>query len=70
MVNSGIYRWDRTNVDHAILVWDPPEEQNSDRRTVPVSLHDELREGTLRDIGKQAGMKDFQEFKAWIDRNS
>lgn len=70
MVNSGIYRWDRTNGDHAILVWDPPEDHNSDRRTVPVPLHDELREGTLKDIGEKAGMKDFQEFKAWIDRNS
>lgn len=70
MVNSGIFRWDRTNGDHAILVWDPPEDHDSERRTVPVPLHDEVREGTLKKIGKQAGMKNFQEFKAWIDRNS
>lgn len=69
LVNSGIYRWDRTNGDHAILVWDPPDDHNSNRRTVPVPLHDELREGTLKDIGEKAGMQDFQQFKAWIDRN-
>ncbi|MDL0131191.1 MULTISPECIES: type II toxin-antitoxin system HicA family toxin [Halobacterium] len=70
MVNSGIYEWVRTNGDHAILVWNPPESHDSPRRTVPVPLHDELREGTLKEIGEQAGMQDFQEFKAWIDRNS
>lgn len=69
MVNSGIYEWERTRGDHAILRWEPPENDDSDSRTVPVPLHDELSEGTLRDIGEQAGMKDFQEFKAWIDRN-
>jgi predicted RNA binding protein YcfA (HicA-like mRNA interferase family) len=69
MVNSGIYGWDRTNGDHAILRWEPPEDHDSDARTVPVPLHDELGRGTLRDIGEQAGMRDFQEFKDWIDRN-
>lgn len=69
MVNSGIYEWERTTGDHAILRWGPPEDHNSDPRTVPVPLHDEISEGTLREIGEQAGMKDFQEFKAWLDRN-
>jgi predicted RNA binding protein YcfA (HicA-like mRNA interferase family) len=69
MVNSGIYEWERTRGDHAILRWEPPEDHDSAARTVPVPLHDELSEGTLRDIGEQAGMKDFQEFKAWIDNN-
>jgi predicted RNA binding protein YcfA (HicA-like mRNA interferase family) len=70
MVGSGIYEWDRTRGDHAILVWNPPDNHDSDRRTVPVPLHDELSTSTLNDIGKQAGMKDFQEFKAWIDRHN
>lgn len=41
----------------------------SDARTVPVPLHDTISEGTLREIADQAGAKDFQAFKAWIDRN-
>jgi predicted RNA binding protein YcfA (HicA-like mRNA interferase family) len=69
MVGSGIYEHQRTNGDHAILVWDPPADHDADARTVPVPLHDELSEGTLKSIGKQAGMKDFQAFKDWIDRN-
>lgn len=69
MVNSGIFEWVRTTGDHAILRWDPPEEHNSEARTVPIPLHDELSEGTLREIGDQAGMRDYQEFRAWIDRN-
>ena len=47
----------------------PPDDHDTEARTVPVPLHDELSEGTLKQIGKQAGMKDFQRFKAWIDRN-
>lgn len=69
MVNSGIYEWVRTRGDHAILRWEPPEGHDAEARTVPVPLHDEVSEGTLREIGEQAGMKDFQAFKAWIDRN-
>lgn len=69
MVNSGIYEWVRTNGDHAILRWEPPADHDSDARTVPVPLHDELDTGTLRDIAEQAGAKDFQEFRDWIDRN-
>jgi predicted RNA binding protein YcfA (HicA-like mRNA interferase family) len=70
MVNSGIYEWVRTNGDHAILRWEPPASHDSDARTVPVPLHDELSTGTLRDIADQAGAKDFQEFCDWIERNS
>jgi predicted RNA binding protein YcfA (HicA-like mRNA interferase family) len=69
MVNSGIFEWDRTNGDHAILRWEPPEDHDADARTVPVPLHDELRPGTLRDIADQAGAKDFDEFCDWIERN-
>jgi len=69
MVNSGIWRWERTNGDHAILRWEPPAGHDGAARTVPVPLHDELREGTLRDIADQAGAKDFGAFCDWIDRN-
>lgn len=69
MVNSGIYKWDRTTGDHAILRWEPPKHHDMDARTVPVPLHDELPEGTLRSIGEKAGMNDFGEFVDWIDRN-
>lgn len=69
MVNSGIYEWDRTNGDHAILRWEPPADHDADARTVPVPLHDELNEGTLRSIGEKAGMNDFQRFVDWIERN-
>nr|WP_310732509.1 MULTISPECIES: type II toxin-antitoxin system HicA family toxin [Halostella] len=69
MVNSGIYEWDRTNGDHAILRWEPPSGHDSDARTVPVPLHDELSTGTLRAIANQAGANDFQEFCDWIERN-
>ena len=69
MVNSGIYEWVRTRGDHAVLRWEPPDHHDSNARTVVVPLHDELGEGTLREIGDQAGMKDFQKFKAWIERN-
>ena len=70
MVNSGIYEWVRTTGDHAILRWKPPSDHDSDARTVPVPLHDELSTGTLRDIAEQAGAKDFQAFCDWIERNS
>ncbi|MEF8786443.1 MAG: type II toxin-antitoxin system HicA family toxin [Haloarculaceae archaeon] len=69
MVNSGIYEWVRTNGDHAILRWEPPEDHNADARTVPVPLHDEVSTGTLHDIAAQAGAKDFDEFCDWIERN-
>ena len=69
MVNSGIYEWVRTTGDHAILRWEPPKDHDSDARTVPIPLHDELSTGTLRNIAEQAGAKDVQEFCEWIDRN-
>jgi predicted RNA binding protein YcfA (HicA-like mRNA interferase family) len=67
---EAVHEWVRTNGDHAILRWEPPDDHEADARTVPVPLHDELSEGTLKKIGELAGMKDFQEFKAWIDRNA
>jgi predicted RNA binding protein YcfA (HicA-like mRNA interferase family) len=69
MVNSGIYDWERTNGDHAILRWEPPETHDSNARTVPVPLHDEISEGTLRDIADLAGAKEFDAFCEWIEEN-
>lgn len=69
MVNSGIYELVRIRGGHAILRWEPPDDHAANARTVVVPLHEELNEGTLREIGNQAGMIEFQEFKAWIDRN-
>jgi len=69
MVNSGIYEWVRTNGDHAILRWEPPDDHDSAARTVPVPLHDEISTGTLRDISEQAGARDFRKFCERIDRN-
>lgn len=69
MVNSGIYAWVRTNGDHAILRWEPPEDHEADARTVPVPLHDELDTGTLRSIAEQAGARDFEAFCDWTERN-
>lgn len=71
LVNVGPFHLDRVNGDHYILKMVPPESHhNTDPRTVTVPLHDELAEGTLKSIGEQAGMKDFDEFKDWIARNS
>ena len=69
MVNSGIYERKRTRGDQAILRWEPPEDHDAEARTVPVPLHDEISEGTLKDIADQAGANNYQKFKAWIDQN-
>lgn len=69
LVNNGPFYLDRITGDHYILRWDPPETHSGEPRTVPVPDHDELSTGTLRGIGEQAGMKDFQAFLGWLDRN-
>ncbi len=69
LVNNGPFYLARITGDHYILRWEPPEEHGSEPRTVPVPDHDELSTGTLRAIGEQAGMKDFQAFLDWLDRN-
>lgn len=69
MVDSGIYEWKRTSGDHAILRWEPPAGHDANARTVPVPLHDELDEGTLRSIADQAGARDFDAFLEWIRDN-
>mgnify|MGYP005860446383 FL=1 len=69
LVNNGPFYVDRITGDHYILRWDPPANHDSEARTVPVPDHEVLRTGTLREIGEQAGMKDFQAFLDWLDRN-
>lgn len=69
LVNAGGFEWRRTTGDHAQLYYEHPTNED-DRRRVTVPLHDELRTGTLREIAKEAGAKDFDEFCDWIDRNA
>lgn len=68
LVNVGGFEWRRTTGDHAQLAYEHPTNE-ADRRFVTVPLHDELRVGTLRNIAKSAGAKDFDAFCSWIDRN-
>ena len=69
LVNVGGFEWRRTTGDHAQLYYEHPTNKD-DRRQVTVLLHDELRVGTLREIATDAGAQDFDDFCAWIDRNS
>lgn len=69
LVNNGPYRLDRISGDHYILRWKPPEDHDSPARTVVIPQHDEISTGTLKSIGEQAGMKEFQRFLDWLDRN-
>ena len=67
--NAGGFAWVRTNGDHAIMKWTVPPDHDTDDRTVSVPLHDRVPTGTLRNIAEDAGMKDFDEFCRWVDRN-
>ncbi|MFC6871937.1 type II toxin-antitoxin system HicA family toxin [Halobellus marinus] len=69
LVNAGGFDWRRTTGDHAQLYYEHPTNED-DQRNVTVPLHDELRIGTLREIAEDAGANDFDDFCAWIDRNS
>jgi len=69
LVNVGGFEWRRTTGDHAQLYYRHPTNED-DRRHATVPLHDELDQGTLRDIANSAGANDFDEFCDWIDRNS
>ncbi|ELZ48167.1 YcfA family protein [Halorubrum californiense DSM 19288] len=69
LVNRGGFEWRRTAGDHAQLYYERPTDE-TDKRHVTVPLHDELRAGTLRGIADAAGAHDFDDFCAWIDRNS
>lgn len=69
LVNVGGFSWLRTTGSHMILKWTPPEDHDTEPRTVSVPRKDRLRIGTLRNIADQAGASDFDEFCRWIDRN-
>lgn len=43
------------------------DKNTDERRIVIVPLHDEIDSGTLKSIAEQAGAKDFQKFKKWIE---
>ncbi len=68
-VNAGGFEWRRTTGDHAQLYYEHPT-NDDDRRHVTVPLHDELRTGTLRSIAENAGVRDFDAFCEWLDRNA
>ncbi|WP_123621162.1 type II toxin-antitoxin system HicA family toxin [Halorubrum sp. CSM-61] len=69
LVNRGGFEWRRTTGDHAQLYYEHPTNE-ADERHVTVPLHEEVREGTPRNIAESAGARDFDAFCAWIDRNS
>ncbi len=69
LVNHGPFHVARIRGDHYILRWESPDGHDTDARTVPVPDHEEIRTGTLKEIGRQAGMKDFDAFRDWLDRN-
>lgn len=53
---------------HVKLRYEHPENED-DVRVVEVPMHDRIREGTLRNIMRQAGGEDFDAFCRWIDAN-
>ena len=69
LVNAGGFGWHRTTGDHAQLYYEHPT-NDDDQRRVTVPLHDELQTGTLRGIVEEAGARDFDAFRDWLDRNA
>jgi len=70
LINVGGFEWVRTNGNHMILKWHPPEEhEDTEIRTVSVPGHDRIDTGTLRNIADQAGANDFDSFCRWINQN-
>lgn len=69
LVNEGNFQHVRTTGDHLVLQWTHPDGSDVERRTVVVPLHESISIGTLRDIARDAGAKDFEEFCRWIDQN-
>ncbi|MFB6176913.1 MAG: type II toxin-antitoxin system HicA family toxin [Halobaculum sp.] len=71
LVNVGGFTHVRTTGDHLILRWEPPEDhETTTPRVVSVPSHESISIGTLRDIARDAGTRDFDAFCEWIDRNS
>jgi len=69
-LTSNNYRVVGREGSHVRLRWDPPDTHGTAPRLVSVPMHDEIQEGTLRNIADQCGADDFDAFCAWIDRNS
>ena len=69
LANAGNFWIDRQSGSHVIMKWEHPDGPEVEQRTAVIPLHDSLATGTLRDIGESAGMRDFDEFCRWIDRN-
>lgn len=69
LVNEGNFEHVRTNGDHFILKWTPPDQHETEPRTVVVPYHDRIDIGTLRNITDQVGARDFESFCRWIDRS-
>jgi len=67
--NVGGFEWERTTGSHVILTWYPPEDHDTELRTVSVPRHHRTDTGTLRNIADQAGAEDFDEFCRRIDRH-
>lgn len=67
--NVGGFECQRMTGDHVILGWVPPDDHDTEPRTVTVPRHDRIDTGTFRHIAEQAGADDFDAFCEWIDRN-
>ncbi|KXB05523.1 hypothetical protein AKJ50_00700 [candidate division MSBL1 archaeon SCGC-AAA382A13] len=67
LAQNRFYIVDRTG-SHVKLRYEHPN-NDDDVRIVIVPMHDSIKSGTLRSIADQAGAKNFQKFKNWIDRS-
>ena len=67
LTQNHFYVIDQTG-SHVKLRYEHPHNED-DVRIVIVPMHDSIKSGTLRSIADQAGAKDFQKFKDWIDRS-
>lgn len=64
LIDMGYVPADRTG-SHLKLRYKHPE--TDEVRNVTVPLGGEIRTGTLRNIAKQCGANDFEEWRRWID---
>lgn len=69
LVNTGNFRPVAVTGSHCKLEWVHPQGPGVERRVVTVPLTDPIPAGTLRSIADQAGAKDFDAFRRWIERN-
>jgi predicted RNA binding protein YcfA (HicA-like mRNA interferase family) len=66
LIDNKYYPQDRTG-SHLKLRY--VHSETGEVRNVSVPMGGEIRIGTLRNIARQCGAQDFDEFCAWIDRN-